>query len=491
MSFRNTSLLCRAAIGALLVAILFATMAPAQPPADSGPVDEQTRIFRRSLFLLKFKPLKSFDELDKDSILVLLGDTHRLMEVPGGLNRFLQQGGAALIASDKPMDAGPRQQLHTSTGVVITGYTCSSNQDNLPVFYKGIPECPWMVSNDSRFMRHPNTGETLVVATNVPSTLEKDALGRPRFTAREFAWLPNLRFTGVPPERLIGGPHERKVISALFGVADDVGSGRVIVLADHSIFIDEMMRPRDNNNVEFTANCMNYLRDGDHRTKVLFVEDGAIQSNFEVSTKRKGSPDVLEKTNKVLEELDKKLGEAEESDAWNRKLMDFLTWLFDNEGRHPSTALRRATIAVLIVATLMLLLYGCYRLGVASLFRREVGVPAVARAVRGQTPNASLIEQRHTNMLEAGNVGEAGRQLIRDAFEAAGVAAPAPYREPAVKVPGAWWWRRRNWQQRVCRLWRLAFRERPRPLAPREVRPLLAELEELKAALKNGTVQIA
>src|SRR5437879_2025760 len=112
MNRRQPRLLTRTAL-ALLALLLSATTAAAQlpEPDDSDPVEENTRVFRRSLYILKFTPLKSFDELDSTSILIVLGDTRRLNEVPGGLARFLQNGGAALIASDKPMERGARAAL--------------------------------------------------------------------------------------------------------------------------------------------------------------------------------------------------------------------------------------------------------------------------------------------------------------------------------------------------------------------------------------------
>ena len=36
----------------------------------------------------------------------------------------------------------------------------------------------------------------------------------------------------------------------------------MLVLADHSIFINRMILPRDTGNLEFTANCLHWLRGG-------------------------------------------------------------------------------------------------------------------------------------------------------------------------------------------------------------------------------------
>ena len=36
--------------------------------------------------------------------------------------------------------------------------------------------------------------------------------------------------------------------------------GRILLVADHSIFINMMMLPTDTDNVEFASNCLEYLR---------------------------------------------------------------------------------------------------------------------------------------------------------------------------------------------------------------------------------------
>ena len=46
-------------------------------------------------------------------------------------------------------------------------------------------------------------------------------------------------------------------------------------------------------------------------------------------------------------------------------------------------------------------------------------------------------------------------------------------------------------RQRVLRLWRLAFHDKPLPLAPKAAQALAVELEDLKAALKRGTVIVS
>ena len=113
-----------------------------------------------------------------------------------------------------------------------------------------------------------------IVASNAPSYLERDSqLQTPFLTG----------LASLPSNCLQEGTQSPSNISPLFAVGGDVGAGRVLVLADHSIFINEMMLPNDNGNVEFTYNCLEWLR-GDAkngRNQVLFVVDGQIKSNFQ------------------------------------------------------------------------------------------------------------------------------------------------------------------------------------------------------------------
>jgi hypothetical protein len=110
--------------------------------------------------------------------------------------------------------------------------------------------------------------------------------------------------------------------------------------------------------------------------------------------------------------------------------------------------------------------------------------------VSRQAPRGTVLDMRLEGLLDAHNIWETGRQLARDAFEAGGVPAPVPYREPAVVVTGAGWWRRSRIQRRVLELWRLAFGQQPIRLAPHALRALAAELEQLKADLKHATIQL-
>src|SRR5262249_22227280 len=62
------------------------------------------------------------------------------------------------------------------------------------------------------------------------------------------------------------------------------GGGRILVLADHSVFINSMLLPQryPNDNLSFAFNCLDWLMlgPGDEKRKyVMFMEDGRIWQN--------------------------------------------------------------------------------------------------------------------------------------------------------------------------------------------------------------------
>ncbi len=77
------------------------------------------------------------------------------------------------------------------------------------------------------------------------------------------------------------------------------------------------------------------------------------------------------------------------------------------------------------------------------------------------------------------------------AMRAAQYRRPEAFRldDPRVTVRGGWWQRQRI-GRRVTRLWRLARGEAPILTSPAALNRWLRELEELKTALANGTIQL-
>jgi hypothetical protein len=290
---------------------------------------------------------------------------------------------------------------------------------------------------------------------------------------KPLAWLP----VGSHPELPIDlGPIH------LFAVGGSLGRGKVLVLADHSIFINQMMLPIDNGNLQFAYNALKWLR-GDsepRRTKVLFVEDGTIHSDLNVPLKEgQELPPGADRV--IVAAIDDALARMEERNAFNNA---FNEWLDSHTVGGRSQLLRR----FLEVLTLALLVYAVYRLGVRARYRLDIAVPLLAHEVNRHRPAASLVEQRYRAVQKGGNLYETAHGVARQWLASLPLTATGPT-VPHLAVQGGWW-RRLAVRRRFGRLWRLAHGTSPTRVTPRGLRRLLRELDEMKAALANGTIEI-
>src|SRR5262249_18482707 len=109
-----------------------------------------------------------------------------------------------------------------------------------------------------------------------------------------------------------------------FAVAGKVGKGRLVVLADHSVFIDIMLATKENGNAAFAENCVGWLAEGRQpRDRVLFYEEGTIRTKFDVLPVR-DVPIDLPPPEKLVPLMDRFLADAERSDTFDRILRDLV-----------------------------------------------------------------------------------------------------------------------------------------------------------------------
>jgi hypothetical protein len=516
---------------------------------DQPPYGQRTDAFRRLLFEFRFHPVKSFAELQEEpgkSVLIVLGDPKCLndRDFPQGVREFVAQGGAVMIASDKATTDQSARHLIQLAGVIVTGeaLVCMSSDPNL--VYNGFANCPFVQPTASPgslggsanvwstlaeligagqrpdLFRDPHPNQpNLRVATNVPSRLAEQ--GRlPRSGIYRLAQLPPCRIENVsvgpmpptsPPPRF--GPQSppprrggmsrsfARQEAPLFAVGGNVGKGRFLVLADHSLFINRMILPRETGNLEFAANCLHWLRGGvsslseamkvmnsprgtqaltGERNKLLFWDDGEVRTNFEVPLKSVpiGPPWGAEPA--IVAAIDQALARAEDQNSFNRHLLEELAdqdWTMNKLGR-----------AVLYLLTFALFLLLGYRFVWRERYRLDVTVPRLARVVAQHEPRASLLEQRRWAMLRAGNVWETAHQSARLCFQSAGISLIGKF-PPRISVQGNWW---RRWRiaRRVGRLWELARGDAPARIPPAALKHWLRDLEELRTALSKGTIRL-
>jgi hypothetical protein len=470
--------------------------APAQRPA-SVPFAYRADAFRRILFELGLTPLKKYADVaedPKDTLLVVLGQTDCLHSgiLGTGLRGFVEDGGAALIATDRAPRREAAEELVDVAGVTVSGKSLVGPAEEADVLYHGKDFCPFLdpISGETpdlfRVLPVPGSPQ-LRVAANAPSQLEV----RRRWTLLpELARLPaSSHVEGDPPPPR--PPQEGRLLERfvprwqkkgpLFAVGGPVGDGRILVLADHSIFINQMMVPTDNNNVEFAWNCLKWLQgEGEQRRhKVLFVEDGTIQTNLKVPLKESsGLPPGASRAAVLV--IDDTLAKLEDKGTLDEALLDRLG---ASRFEGPNRLVRRA----LEVLTVVFLVYFIYRVGIRGRFRLDAAVPLLAHEVARHTPAAPLMEQRYHSALKAGNLWETAHALARQWF--ASLALGAGTAPPEVVVRGGWW-QRSSLRRRFRRLWRLAHDSIPVRVTPRALRALLRDLDEMKAALADGTIRL-
>jgi hypothetical protein len=460
------------------------------PPRQTLPIGEGTHIFRRVLHDAGLQPLKEWAQLLEEpqkKILIVLGEIKTVLpRLPArsgyrfggdGLPQFVGQGGAVLIATDRNWDA-------PFFGVSVLEQTVRVKAES-PSAYVGSPDCVFVQAREAGrpLFRRPMGNELLErVATNRPGHLRANVWSR----------LPVL--AEFPPDTEIQiAPFRLYTPQKLYFAAGGTwGRGRLLVLADHSVFINAMLWQSGqadpnlaNDNLDFTYNCVDWLTEN-KRTHVLFVEEGQVRTSFDIPLKQLPPP-PLPPVDQLVQIVNQGLRGMEDEDHFNT--------LLANAFRDINAD--KLLAGLLICMTLGLALYGLSRLSQAR-HRLETGVPLLANELAGTGGAVPVLDQRHQTLLRNGNFWETARALARQGFETT-LGPPlwakdGPARGPEAKLPplhvqGNW---RRRWmlRRRVARLWRLAYRDTPVWITARQLRRLEAQVDEVQSALADGRLAI-
>jgi hypothetical protein len=442
---------------------------------------EGTHAFRRILYDYKFSPLSSFAEVNDDpsqTLLVILGNSNGVAQVRDELLPFVRRGGGLLIATDRTLGG---REIDRLTGVVVADPDWGQVYGPPDRSYRQEPDCPFAEpanGADPNLFRTVPAGTLRHVATNIPGRLIPTGPFFPR---------------GIRPLAVF--PRGSRVVANAIGrrptylaVGGQYGRGQVLLLADHSIFINMMMLPsdNDNDNVDFTYNVVAWFRGNPvRRNRVLFVENGEIQTKLDIPVKDVDIPAeeliqaIYAQRNRLLVEAEKHIARMEDGNSFNVLFYRVMRKL----GVSPSWVM-----AVLFsLLSFGLLGYVGYRAGVRNRFRTEPALTSLERALSQNRPVGPAIDGRHQSLLQGDNLWETARALARQWFLEQGVPEP-PYPPgeldpppPRVEVEGSWWqrWRMRR---RIQNLWQLAYHSSPRRMPARKLRPFLAELEDLRNA---------
>jgi hypothetical protein len=454
-----------------------AWVVPARAQEDAIPFGQGTHALRHILHDLGLQPIEEVKELTREpekKLLIVLGDTRVLHRIPFGVELFVHRGGAVLVASDRRTESWLWQD---NEGFRI-GDRLEIAEDS-PSAWRNHRACIAVQPAERGVPRlFPASGTSRVV-TNRPANL--------------FLYPRGIPILGLLPE---GSRAERGNFIALgsqvpFAAGGDWHAGRILVLADHSIFINDMMLQPDTGNIEFAHNAIRWLTDGGKRTQVLFVEERAVQSEFDVPVKDLPPP-PLPPAEVLVPLIDEVIKNLEEENAFNQVALN----LFDRVlARYfaPFLSPGQFLEALALLGTVGLVMYGVSRL-MSSRHRLEAGTPLLANALARLAPVGGVVAQRQQALLESGNLWESARVLARECFESAlgggpsgdGMASAAP---PRIRVVGSRWqaWRlQRSWD----RLWHVAYGTTPTRVASREWTRFLRSLDEVDAGLADGVIQL-
>jgi hypothetical protein len=408
---------------------------------------EGTEAFRNLLHIFYHcEPLKDIADLNtvpRDTVLIVFGDTRvldKVRKVTSGLDKFRKRGGAVLIASEFD-DQGRLFEL----GLQINGQPLKQTER---LAYRGLPDYPLITDMAAD---HPLfTGLHKGIATHLPGQLLQ------RFRGNQLPILANLSEVG-------GWSWPFLAAGGLGGK----GTGRAVVLADRSVFTNDLIIRHDNDNFLFTRNTLSWLTEDGRRKRVLLLDNGEVQDRFNVPLA------TLPPSRIPTEILNQMVRGLEEENRFNQILL---------EQADLSAYLRAALWGV----TFLLVFWGLRRLFQAR-HQLEIQAPLLARKVALALAAPSVTVQRRSYLRRSDNVWEAARELARACFEIEAVPGIGTAHPPAFEVQG-------NWHQRwrlgrlVRRLWDLAYGPAPVPVSLRQLAQVQAQAEQVRAALETGRV---
>ncbi len=261
----------KATIAGLLFAVAMGIAAPSNLQAQQEIAESEWKrgfhgfnIICKNVGLIHESREKWLQAPVDQRILVVLGDVNNV-----GINvdRFIESGGAALIATD-----GQDSRILRGQGIGFTSRVIKtiSRSD-----YFQFPDCPKV--SDTRI--HPALKNIHSIITNRPGLITPLSGGSGRPTI--IAYLPSLR-DSFQNNRFIAAK-------------ENPDGGRLLCVSDQSVFANQMLIHGDN--ALFAFQAMNWLKGenqrgenqrgenqrGQNRTHLLVIADGSVESAVDPS----------------------------------------------------------------------------------------------------------------------------------------------------------------------------------------------------------------
>jgi hypothetical protein len=503
----------RAASVPLLLAGLLslANLAGGQSPRADATIPmvphKGTELFRGLFRLHGVNPV-SAEEAQKNDfrnlIVVILGHPkHGDVNAELLASEALRQGGAVLIAiEEKSQLKGYFPQF---TDAVVTGETVVARNtttafaqnrycpfvvpiqpvrlqlENIKLAWDGRPH--WELFNGLDRVAVNNAG-TIVVTT------------RPSHISSIVATFP--KGCAVEPG---GGDLAADRVFALAGSGRDTETFRCLVMADPSVFSNQMLAtsvpgtaqkvqdPLPTQNLLFADRVVRFLRGPNDRTKCLFIESGKVRSTFDdvkfeslhplppVPVPPLPDPLDPELQARVTDAINHEIAALQDRDALNRRLT--------NGERYNRTLYFLA--AVVACAILAVLLRRAWKA------RHEpdvLPVPSDTGRMAVSGPPGSLARRRE-EILQSGSYTDVVREYLQEMFTSHGLPTdllqPA-HRLPAVHVTGPG---NTTLREYLRILWGVAFGTHPGPISYARWKELEPMIDAVRRAADEGRWRFA
>lgn len=306
----------RAVIVALLLTVLFAAPSLAQLPSlpkiQQFGIDGFRLMLQQQGLSATQTEIGSVLDTPNETVVVVLGDLKTVIQIRQQLTNFVRDGGAMLIAADQ---LGKRTQPSYICGAWIKPASLPSRKEREKHAFRDFVDCPVVTelerSGTSMLFEDVNR-----IVTNRPAGVRTTRAVRP------IAWLPPKR------QQPLMVTYERD-------------KGRMLMVSDHSIFINEMLVHGDN--AKFASNVTRWLCENGKRSNLVLIHNGnvlgdwgldALPPEIPLETLLKavqsGALSSLPVGDTLLPIVNDAVAQAQERNIFNEFVRQAAGWLFGN-----------------------------------------------------------------------------------------------------------------------------------------------------------------
>lgn len=449
--------------------------------------------FRHKLHEAGMQPLQFWTEVRNNphrTVIVLVGDVSVRMFLTREIQDAVRDGAAILIATDKSTQ---RTNLQAFLSLRVTGEKVDASPEGCfqGKTGRGKPFHPFVrpfravrgLEEDSPKKMFHELGLTGAdaLATNHPSVLQ---VVPNRLPAPE-------PLAGYPFNSWRGKDENDKLVPErdLFAAGGFYAGGRYLVLADHSIFLNQMLLAYSedtgllNSNLQFTIDCIDWLK-GEHRDRCLFVEDGEVKTDFELHFPEQNLTE-LQRMLKFMEFLETNgngnriLRSVQDADILNPFSMAILSEKLKTPVN--TRVIVRVVVIVLVCLSIFFLFWMTIRNRASTDPARLLVTPELAAMI----PRGDVLRQRFDSLQEVDNVYEAARQLVRDFLSGMGAEPDARGLPPRLIIEDGYE-DADGLRRKVGRLWRIAYDTEPVRVAPETWNTIKEDLKAVLADADDG-----